>query len=214
MEIAKNAVIDGKMMDIITHKDYVENTPLYANTSTAIETECDGKMYALPYRNPTDDRPGIYDEGLVYFVKPPEPQEAAKYDMNVLDVVDYSDSMNMNDFLTKRKQIRDIEAEMLTDIDNVFQPVIGVNDREEMKALKNAVILKQCDINKYSQRFGSNFLNEKRIFKQPNISMDKMIRIAQNLDMEVELIIRDKNRDVPNPMRQEVRAILTGGNDE
>lgn len=211
MDIAKNAAVDGKMLDIVTPEMYGSNKALYANTKTAIELEHDGKRYAMPYRNQTDDRPGIYDAGSIYFIKYPEQSEADKYDMDKLDVIDSANSSGMKEYLSKRQQLRDIESEILTDIDNVFIPSIGQNDTPEMKAMKQATILKSCDINKYAQRFGDNFLNDKRIFKGASITMNKMISIAQNLDMEVELIIRDKNPEVPNPMGKEVHAILTGG---
>ena len=214
MEIPKNAQVDGKMLDIISAETYGANKPIYANTRTAIEIEHDGITYAMPYRNQTDDRPGIYDAGAVYFIKYPEEHEAHKYDMSKIDVVDFNNSANMGEYLSKKQQLRDIEAEILTDIDNVFIPSIGPNDTAEMRAMKQATGLKACDINKYSQRFGDNFLNDKRIFKGSTITMNKMISIAQNLDMEVELIIRDKNPDVPNPMGKEVRAVLTGGTDD
>ena len=104
-------------------------------------------------------------------------------------------------------------SQILTDADNIYIPIIGDEDGPEMVALKTAIGSKKCDINKYAFRFGPNFLNNKRLLKEKNITLNKLILMADNLDMEAELILRDKNHDVPNPMGQEVHAILTGGGD-
>lgn len=221
MEFAKVAKIDGKALEVVTPEMYGANKELYQNTRTAIEVENfdDGRTYILPVRNVSDDRPGIYDAGSVYFTKFPEQGEQDKYalDTNKDDIIDYNNTKDVEDFISKQKQLRDIESEILTDIDNVFAPPIDPEDSPEMIALKEATREKRCDINKYAGRFGSNFLNDKRIFKEKHVSLNKILRIANNLDMEVELVIRDKGPEVPNPMGTEVHAILTTGgstNDE
>ena len=210
----KNASIDGRRMEIVTPQMYAEHKELYANTGTAVEIEKDGRTYALPYRNQSDDRPGIYDAGAVYFIRDPQtPEENAAYDMEQMNVIDFQDTNGMKDFIQKTAQLRDIENQILTDADNIYIPIIGDEDGPEMVALKTAIGSKKCDINKYAFRFGPNFLNNKRLLKEKNITLNKLILMADNLDMEAELILRDKNHDVPNPMGQEVHAILTGGGD-
>lgn len=213
MEFARRASVDGRVIDIVTPEVYAENKELYANTTTGIEVENidDGKSYILPYRNNTDDRPGIYDAGSIYFTKFPDKNEESIYLKDSIPMVDYNDASTMQEFLNKQQQLRDIESEILTDIDSVFSPPIGQTDTPEMVALKEAVNLKHCDINKYAQRFGDNFLNDKRIFKGPGITLNKMISICEKLDMKVELTISDKDPSVPNPMGKEVHATLTGG---
>ena len=76
------------------------------------------------------------------------------------------------------------------------------------------MIVQNCDINKYAPRFGENFLNDKRLFKTGSITMNKLISISKNLDIEAELILRDTSDDVPNKMGREVRVILTGDSED
>ena len=44
--------------------------------------------------------------------------------------------------------------------------------------------------------------------------MNKLISISDKLDMKVEIIISDKDSDVPNPIGEEIHAVLTGEDDE
>jgi len=218
MEFAKRAAIEGRILDIVNHDMYANNKELYANTSTAIEVDIDGKQYALPYRNGQTNQkyvdPGVYDAGCVYFVVPPSPSQEREYLLENLNVIDYQNTNNLSDFLNTQKQLRNIEEELLTDIDDIFCPTIGPNDTAEMKALKQAVAAKQCDFNKYAQRFGDNYLNDKRLFKGSTIAMRRLVATAGNLEVAVGLASRDKNPDVPNPMGVEIHAILTGGSDD
>ena len=115
----------------------------------------------------------------------------------------------MKDFLSKNAQIRDMESTILSEIDSVFTPSIGENDSPEMKAFKEAIIMKHIDINKYAPRFGDNFLNDKRILKTGSITMNKLISMCQKLDIEVQLTLRDASDDVINPMSEEITTILT-----
>lgn len=215
MEFAKKVSLEGKILDVVSPNMYGDGNTIYKNTSSAVEmTGPDGKQYILPVRNQTDDRPGIYDAGMLYFSRFPEGKDAENYLKENLQIIDHNDTSSMSEFLEKQQQLRNIEEEILTDIDSVFVPPLLPNDTAEMRALKEAVIAKQCDINKYQQRFGDNYLNDRRIFKTNKISMGKMISVGDNLDMEIELIIRDKNPNVANPMGIEIHAILTGGNNE
>ena len=212
----KKARVDGKLVDLITAKEYKKE--LFGNSSTAIEMEVDGDNYVLPVRSLSDDRPGFYDTGAVSFIKLPEDctdEDVKKEDYlyDQIPVYDFGNAKGIGDVLNTQAQIRGMEADLLTDIDSIYHPIRHDEDTPEMKAIKDAIDLKGCDINKYSGRYGENFLNDKRILKGKDITLKKLVSHAQNLDMEVELIIRDKSPDVPNPMGVEVRAILTGRNE-
>lgn len=214
MEFAKKAAVNGKMLDVVSSDTYDYNRALYGNINSAVEIQNprDGATYILPVRSQTDDRPGIYNDGSLSFCRFPESEEERQiYRKDNINVIDYSDVESTAEFIEKQKQLRSIEDEILSDIDSVFIPPLLTHDSAEMRALKNAVTAKQCDINKYQGRFGDNFLNDRRIFKGNKITMNKLIQISDCLDMEVELIIRDKSPYVPNPMKKEIRAILTGG---
>ena len=208
----KRAKVDNKLMDVISIHEF--NKELHENTSTAVDVTYNGDRYILPVRTSGDDRPGLYDAGPVSYIKLPEDCSDADikkddYLYDHLTIYDFGSATGITDIINKQAQIRNIESEMLTDIDSVYKCPRNQNDSPEMKALKDAIDMKNCDLNKYSSRFGENFLNDKRILKGTDITLKKLIAYAHNLDMEAELIIRDKSDDAPNPMNGEVRAILT-----
>ena len=205
-------------MDIISPEEYnakkkiIEDNQTIAN-STALEIHKydTNEDYVLPLRGRLDDRPGVYDEGAVRFIRFPSEENKDEYLRDKLDIVDYSNTNDIKEFLKKNNQVRDMETITLTDIDNVFKPPMLTDDTPEMRAFKMAVDAKHCDINKYAPRFGDNFLNDKRILKTSNITMNKLISISKNLDIEVELKLRDARPDVANPMGKEISVILTRG---
>lgn len=203
----KRTRIEGKLLEVVSYENYVNNPDMYMNTSTAVETEMNGEKYILPYRNMTDDRPGIYNAGCINIVRTPAKEDKEYSPENIIDLGKVD---NMADMIKAQSKLRDMETEILTSPDNIYTPRIEEADSPEMVALKEAVIEKHMDINKYAARFGDNFPNDKRLFKQHSISLGKLVKISNALDMEVELIIRDKNENVPNPIGKEVHAILTG----
>ena len=93
-----------------------------------------------------------------------------------------------------------METDILTDADSIFCPTISNNDSPEMAAFKEAIIAKHIDINKYASRFGENFLNDKRILRTNNITMNKLVSMCKKLDIEAELILRDSKTCQANKM--------------
>lgn len=212
----KIAPVDGKLLDIMSEEDMIDKwshlTPSITANS-AVEIQNGDKTYLLPFRGKTDDRPGIYLDGPICFQKFPEENEDDLYNAEKLKVVDFSASKNVSDFLSKNKQVRDMETDILTDVDSIFCPTISNNDSPEMAAFKEAIIAKHIDINKYASRFGENFLNDKRILRTNNITMNKLVSMCKKLDIEAELILRDSKTCQANKMGdgKEIRVILTGG---
>jgi len=211
----KTTAIDGRLVELISEQEYASKYKFYSDnpgilTNTALEVEDNGKIYALPFRAKTSDAPGILPDGAVYFINLPE-HERCRYDEDNLEIVDYNDSKTVVDFLRNNEQIKKMESNILTDIDNVFTPPINNEDSPEIKAFKEAIASKKCDINKYAPRFGDNYCNDRRILKGSSITMNKLISMSKKLDIEVELILRNANNgDVPNPMDRTISVILTG----
>lgn len=212
----KTTTIDGRIVDIVSEQDYASRWQMYAENpslcaSSAVEVRgTDGVNYVLPIRGKSDDRPGIYPDGCIYFTRFPDQENASGYRADQLDIVDFGDIKTVEDFLSKNSQIREMETSVLTDIDTVFVPQIGQNDSPEMKAFKEAITSKKMDINKYAPRFGDNFLNDKRILKTSSITMNKLVSMCKKLDIEAELTLRNTSPDVANPMQKEITVILTG----
>lgn len=204
----KRAKIDGKIMDVVSYETFAKHPDVYQNTNVAIEVSVGGKDYVMPYRTVTDDRPGLYSVGNAFdIIRKPEDDNVEYSPENIID---FSNAQDIKDVINKQSRLRDLEAEILSSPDDIFRPVIRQNDSPEIVALKEAVTKKNCDINKYAPRFGANFANDKRIFKDTKTTLFKMVRICNKMDIEAELILRDKSPDVPNPIGEEIHMILTG----
>jgi hypothetical protein len=216
----RSTTIDGRLVNIISeekygsmHKVLIDNPQELATLSMDV-TDKNGNQYILPFRGKSDDRPGIYTDGSLYFINFPKDSESSPYNVNNLDILDFSDVNNINDFLNKSSMVREMENSILSDPDEIFTATINGNETPQMKVMKDAINLKRCDIDKYSLRAGPNHLNNKRILKGDDITIKKMVEICDYMDMEVELTIRDKNPDVANPMGKEVTRILTTEGDD
>ena len=211
----RNTSIDGKVMDIIDEKEYKSKYDMYSNNPsiyymTALEVDNQDKSYILPFRGKSDDRPGIYPDGHIYFVKYPKTkEEELSYNKDNLEIIDFSNVDNINDFLNKNDQVREMENLSLSDSDEIFVPPISGRESEHMKAIKQAIIAKHMDIDRYSSRFGENYLNDKRILKGDDITMNKLISICNKLDIEAKLILNDKNTNIANPMGITIETTLT-----
>jgi hypothetical protein len=92
--------------------------------------------------------------------------------------------------------------------------VVKDSDAPEMKLMKEAIYNKHIDLDKYEGRFGPNFTNDKRILQRSNITLSKIKTMCKALDIEAELVFRDSNKDVPNPIGKEIKIILTNGGDD
>ena len=217
---SRTAIINGKLMTISPQSDYSRYSKIFnsnkgAYSNYALEVDCGDGVYALPFISKTDTCPGVYPEGCIYFVNVPKTErEKNTYNINNLDITDTRDVESVSDFLNKTKTIRDMEASTLSSSDDRFIPPMLENDSLEMRAFKEAIAAKNCDINKYAGRFGENFLNDKRLFKTGSITMNKLISISKNMDIEAELILRDASGNIPNKMGKEIRVILTGDNSD
>lgn len=216
----RTTTVDGKIVDILTEQEYADKWRTYVEnpslcTGTAIEVaDNNGTNYILPMRNKSDDSPGVYLDGCIYFVKYPDESTASEYRSSDREIVDFSNTKTVADFLNKNGQIRDMEANVLTEVDTVFKPQSTQSDSPEMRAFKEAITSKHIDINKYAPRFGDNFLNDKRILKTSSITMNKLVSMCKKLDIEAELILRNSRPDVANPMPEEISVILTGNGGE
>ena len=125
------------------------------------------------------------------------------------NIIDYSDSKNLGDILTKDNLVRNMENEILTDRNNVFSINIGDNDTPEMKALKTAINTKRVDKRNYESRF-EQFQNDMRLLKGNTITLAKLISFCDKFDIDAELTLRDKNDgDIPNPIGTEISVNLT-----
>lgn len=199
----KKSKVEGRILEVVSYDEYTEHPDLYQNNGTGVEFEKDGKTYVLPHRSTSyiDDRPGIYKSGCINrFVFPTKEREEAY----TQEIIDLSDVENISQLAQKIEQVRDIEREILTTPDNIYMPNITDKDTPIMRGLKEAVIAKNIDIDKYADRFGDNFPNDKRQFKREDITLFMFERMCDKLDMKAQLTISDKNPNVPNPIGRSI----------
>lgn len=207
MEMRK-AKIDNKMCDVTTLENYVNNKEVFDSQYTAIEVD----DMLLPIIGRLDSRVGICVESFVSFYNPPP--EEVKDEYSVENVIDFNKAKTMNDLIKKQNYVKSLENEIIVNSENIFEPRIDDNDVPEMKALKEAVIAKQVDINAYAPRFKGNFANDKRLFNDSKITLIKLKKITEALDMKCTLTIEDRDPDVPNPIGRVITVDITGGEDD
>lgn len=208
----KKANLDGKMYDVVKYTEFCSNKELYNNNMTAVEINLNGDNMILPIRSSNDDRPGLYNQGCFDFMICPDDKKE-EYSADAV-VADFSKVKDIKDLIQVQDKIRDIEKEILTNPDNITVPSITGEDSPEMRALKEAIKSKEMDIDKYQERFGANFPNDKRLLKQNDITQKMIKRICKNLDIKATLILEDVNPDVPNPMNTKISVDLTEINDD
>ncbi len=198
--------IDDKILDVITMDEFIKNKDTINSSFTAIKDEETQKVYPIRGRN--DDRPGIYMHGSIAIIKDPDPNDT-EYDTD--NIINF-ESNSLKEIIEKQNKLKSMERVILTNPDNIFMPRLGENDSPEMVGLKEAVIAKHIDLDKYASRFGNNYSNDKRLFNDETITMSKLKTMFNALDIKATLTIEDRDQTVPNPIGRKIVVELTGGN--
>lgn len=200
----QKAKIDDAIFDVISIEDFYANPEIHG-PFTAINGN-DGFIY--PIRTRTDTRPGFYPTGGLDFFKMPSAGEAGVYTKQ--NVINFEEATELREIIRCQQKLLNEERSILTTIDNVFAPEINENDTPEMKAVKQAIVEKHIDLEKYEHRFGPNYNNDKRLLKKSNITFGKLRTIFKALDMKASIVIEDASPDVPNPIGRVISAEITG----
>lgn len=205
------AFIDGCTLDVITPETFHKKEDYYKQNDTGIQQG----GYVYPVRNCYDPTVVGFYPGPVFdrYVRPSEEQQEVFSDSHVTD---FSNADTLEAVMLLQDKLNKDQKEYLTTPDNVFRPIIDdVNDSPIMIGLKQSVIDKNIDINRYAHRFGINFNNDKRQLNKGDISINKFTYIADKLDMKATLIIEDKNPNVPNPIGHKIVVdLISTGDDE
>lgn len=167
--------------------------------------------YALPYRRNGDTRVGVYKNSLFGVIKKPRNIEEEKdYRVEEDNVVDFDKAENIRDVIKAHDKLASLESSLLTTVDNIFIPSINQDDSPEMKALKQAIIFKKIDLDKYGSKMGPNYQNNKRLLKKNDITSAKLKEFANTLDIKVTLTMEDMSYGVVNPMGRKIEVVLNG----
>lgn len=191
--------------EAITFDEYQKNPEMYDQMDTAI-VEGD---YVYPIRSKADTRPRMYKDGPFYhFVEPTEPDDQANYSAS--RVIDFRNQTNIQGVIAQQNALRSQERAVLTTPDNIYVPMKLEDDSQAMKGLKEAIELKHIDLDKYESRFGTNYANDKRILTSKDITLSKLVTMANALDLGLTLTITDKEPDVANPIGSTIVVDLLG----
>ena len=207
----KKIVLEDGIYDVVPERDYIMNYIALNSSCKYIAIEKADSSFVYPIRRGvyTPDRPGAYEYGYaVFYYDPVFPKDIEAY--SVVNIIDYSNAHSLRDVIMTSQRIASAESSILTSIDNVFIPEIGPNDTPEMIAFKQAIIYKHIDLDRYEQRFGANYNNDKRLLKKPNITFNKLRDMCNALDIKVTIKLEDMSSDVPNPMGRQIVTEITG----
>lgn len=208
MDGMRKFAVNSKLYNVVSLDEYCENKELYPSTNTVIEyTTPNEQSMLFPIIAPYEKSYGIkVGQTFSYFNQPTEEDEKI-YDPD--KVIDFAKVGNIKELIEAQDAVRDLEREMLTTPDDICSPIVGDNDEPAMVALKTAVLQKQIDLDKYEQRFGPNYNNDKRNLNKERISLQMLNRMCNNLDIKATLILEDASPEVPNPMGNPVTVELT-----
>lgn len=203
-------IINGKIYEIVKPDEY--NSSIHDDKTTVIQK---GEVL-YPIRTENDTGPGLYETpgSPIAIFKEPTKEELSSYQVTQDNVIDFANIQNMSEYIDAQIELRNMERSILTTPDNIFVPPVRDDDKPAMRGLKEAVIKKGIDIDKYGPRFGANFANDKRLFKGNDITLAKLMAIGENLDMKCTLIIEDASPDIPNPIGEKIVVNLMSKEDE
>lgn len=204
-------VIDGQMLDLLKYDEYVE-LKNKIDSSTAILENYKGENIVLLNRGLYPESgnatvPGIYNAGCIDIVVYPEDEDISRYIPE--KIVDISNTTPMKEMLERSETMNHLDEPWITSPENITKFTIFEEDKPEMICLKTALNKKEIDIDKYSNRFGQNFPNDKRQLKNNSATLNIIKRFCKHMDMEALITLRDKNPNVPNPMGTEITISLT-----
>lgn len=203
--------VDNNFYDLVSLEDYSSNPDMYDDKHTAIIDETNN--VALPVLTKTDTESiGIRYGGLVSAVKLPETQEDRdKYSIegNQENLFDMSHPESYKEVIETSQKLRDAERDILLTVENQTRAIVGEDDSPAMQGLKEAVNAKECDINSYAYRFGSNYSNDRRILSEEDISLKKLVKYGDSMDIAIDITFRDKSPEVPNPMGKVITKTIT-----
>lgn len=206
--------IDGTMYEVEDSARYIKNPDAYLAGHIALDFGLD---MIYPVVSATSQLPGVVIKNKSPFARVIMPeQNIDQYSRD--NIIDYTKADSFKSFIEKQNMVRELEREVLTSPDNIYTPPEDEKDTPAMKALKEAVVEKHIDLDKYEQRFGSNYNNDKRIFNKNNISLPMLVRMCNGLDIKATLTLEDQKIDgvdePANPIGRVISVELTSGNDQ
>lgn len=214
----KKVSISGKLFSVCDTETYNSNREfLKEDDQIAVEVTNGSESVILPIRSADSKdmvRPGIYPKGSVdFFSYPTTEEEQKEYKPSKDNVFSFNDIKNMQELIDKREKFENVTNQILETPDNITKPPFKEDDTPTMRALKEAIISKNIDIDKYKERFGDNFPNDKRKINDTDITLFILQRFCECLDLEMDITLKDAKGNIPNPMHEIITANVVPGNE-
>lgn len=212
----KLANIGGKQYGVYSSDYFTENmNKLKDDTDCAVEITKGQKTYILPIKSNCNnvESPGVYSmDGKLSLITYPDQDEEKTYMPEGNNVIVFNDHKSLQSLSDAKKKF-DESINRLLEVDggDVYKPPLLETDSAEMRAMKECIIAKNIDLDKYKDRFGANYPNDKRKLKDDNITLNMISRLCENLDIKLDLVFTDVNSDVPNAMNKIIRANIIPG---
>ena len=129
------------------------------------------------------------------------------------DVLTFDDFDSLQTISDAKKKLDESINKLIetTDGSSIYRPPLLESDSAEMRAMKECIIAKNIDLDKYKDRFGANYPNDKRKLKDDNITLNMISRMCENLDIRLDLVFSDASGEIPNPMDKVVKANIIPG---
>lgn len=222
----KRVSISGKNLEVYDLKTFDENRSyLSEDGRAAVEFKLDnGNTCVLPIRpegfseslNLDKCKPGYYPGEVFDFLKKPSTEDEMElYCPPEESMVDFSNINSMKDLIKSIETSNELSNKALEGSDNATIPVIKDTNSPTMIALKTAIAAKQINLDKYAERFGNNFPNDKRKLNDDDVTLFILQRYCERLDLNLDIVISDrKDIKAPNPMNKEIRANIVPGSSE
>lgn len=202
----KKVKIADVLYDVVTLTEYNSNPEMYVSYGNRVAVDYgDGLLY--PIRSTTDVRPGCYFfGGFSEFISPQASDTASYVNSNVID---FSNAHNLREVIEETTRLKKSESSILTTMNNHTIPEISENDSPAMRAIKQAIVNKHIDLDRYDYRFGiENYPNDKRLLKRDSITLPKLKAYADALDIQITMTLEDNSSDIPNPMGDPITVVL------
>lgn len=207
----KKMAISHNLYDVYSEEEYHRKCDINPTVMKELESSSaiqrDGYVYPVYANNVPFVSPGVKNYGIVLQYNHPQTEEEKK-EYNSDNIIDFGNVTDCADMIRKTAEIQDADQSMLTKVNNITEFVEKEEDTPEFRLLKRALNQKGIDISAYKHRFSTEFSNDLRILTQCNsITFNKLRTIANAVDIDVELIMRDKPGCV-NPIGEELRVKL------
>lgn len=218
------AVVNGRTHNVYTEEQLFENfQDLISDDQAALAVMTEsGERVVLPIRPgyKSMEKPGVYPvtgscgTNYAFLCLPTTESEKKEYIPDKDHVVDFKDADGIQELMSMTDKLnKSINQYLETDLNsgNIYRANIGEYDSPEMRGLKQALTAKRMEIDKYGEKFGANWANDKRKLNDDNITMFLLKRMCTNFDVDIDLVFRDHSPDVPNAMGKTITVNLVPG---